>query len=204
VAEGSFTFDGRPDPGLGEFEAGAVRRLVTGDVYTWVHGYSGRDAADFRRMAAAMAGGSEPTDRQRQIAQVLCVCRTEAGGGQRTFTVPLGNRQLMNACAAALEAGLPGPWIDMVCRESDAIALSGYIPPSSGSSEGAQRQLGELLGDDEFWATIDWLSTQLEGVPLCENDKPIAEVLTRATRDLEWRNRMCGVIGDLAAMAAGG
>lgn len=202
MADGQFHFDGRPDP-MPEYVANCVRRHVVGDLHTWVHGYSGRDAAEFRQMAKAMAGTAEPTDRQVQLAQVLCVCRTEPGGTQRTFVVPLGNRPLMLQCAEALEAGLPGRFVETVCAESDALALIGYVPPA-GDGSGKQAKLHDLLADDQFWTLIDWLSTQIEGVPLCDNDRPLGEVLARANRDLEWRNRMLGVIGDLAAMAAGG
>lgn len=202
MPEQQIQFDGRPDP-MAEYAADCVRRTVVGDVLTWVHGYSGRDAADFAKIAQALSGKAEPSERQRQIAQVLCVCRTEPGGTQRTFTVPLGNAQLMRQCAEALEAGLPGRWVETVCQESDALALLHYVPAPD-AAEGKQQALRELLADDQFWAMMDWLSMQIEGVPLRENDRPIGEVLTRASRDLEWRNRLIGVVSDMAAMAAGG
>lgn len=195
------SFDGRPDP-MPAFDAPCVERGFPGGT-TFVHGYSGRDAARWVEVARMLAPApSEPTERHRQIAQVLDVCRTAPGSEARTFQVPM-NQQLARKAAEALEAGLPGPWIEMVCRESDAISLRDYVPLST-AEPGRDRKLGDLLADDEFWAVMDWLSTQLDGVPLRENGRPLGQVLSRANRDLDWRNRLLGVVGDLAAMAAGG
>jgi len=171
----------------------SVERYVPGVGPTYVHGYTGADAAKWRQAARNMARGSEPTPEQYAVAHVLWVCRTAPGGADHTFKVSLQDAR--RAFERMMEA-LPGKWVETACHESDALSLQGYFPqdqqgPSAaGISAEAQRRLGELLADEECWAALSTLSLKLYGVPLGENRRPMGEVLMHLRPEMSTEERL--------------
>ena len=155
-----------------------VERYLPGVGAVWVHGYTGADAARWKRAAGNLARGGQPTPDQLAVAQVLWVCRTQPNGHEHTFKVDLQNAR---AAFEAMMEGLPGKWVEQACLDSDMLTLEGYYPPPD-SERGqavaaAQQRLGAQLADPEFWAALSTLSVKLYGVPLAENGEPLGEVL---------------------------
>ena len=155
-----------------------VERYLPGVGAVWVHGYTGADAARWKRAAGNLARGGQPTADQLAVAQVLWVCRTQPNGHEHTFKVDLQNAR---AAFEAMMEGLPGKWVEQVCLDSDMLTLEGYYPPPDGDRmqavAEAQQRLGEMLADPEFWAALSTLSVKLYGVPWAENGEPLGEVL---------------------------
>ena len=156
-----------------------VERWLPGVGAVWVHGYTGADAARWKRAAGNLARGGQPTADQLAVAQALWVCRTQPNGHEHTFKVDLQNAR---AAFEAMMEGLPGKWVEQVCLDSDMLTLEGYYPPPDGERmqavAEAQQRLGEMLADPEFWAALSTLSVKLYGVPLAGNGEPLGEVLS--------------------------
>ncbi|MBI2298806.1 MAG: hypothetical protein HYU66_07635 [Armatimonadetes bacterium] len=180
--------DAEPVPGQVDLAGGDlfawtppwVERYLPGVGATFVHGYTGADAAKWKRAARNLALGGEPTFEQYQVAQVLWVCRTEPNGDVPTFRVDLQNAR---AVFEAMMERLPGKWVEQACLDSDMLTLDGYYPPPDPARqqavEAARVRLGEQLADPEFWNALSVLSLKLYGVPLAENGRPLGEFVSQ-------------------------
>ncbi len=159
-----------------------VERYLPGVGAVWVHGYTGADAARWKRAASNLARGGQPTPEQLAVAQVLWVCRTEPHGREHTFKVDLQNAR---AAYEAMMERLPGKWVEQACLDSDMLTLEGYYPPPDAvglpATAEARQRLGEQLADPEFWNALSLLSVKLYGVPLASNGEPLGEVLALLT-----------------------
>lgn len=175
------------------------RRIPGTEAVTYIHGYTGADAAQVRKLARSISKG-EPDQALVDVCQVLIVCRTAPGSKEHTFPVKW---QTAKDFVTALREKLPGPFVEFVCRESDALSMQDYFPQSKGDTNGeAGKRLGEALSDPEYWVALDLVSRKLCGRPLAENGEPIGNVLTLLERDQSARNAMLELFGTLAA--AGG
>ena len=201
-------FDGAEDAALPLWTVPCLERSVAGLGPTWVHGYTGADVAAWRRLARCVAAGvpeclaangKEPTPHALQFAQAVTVCRRGPGAAERTFRVEHGGE----AQAWAAFRGLPGSFVETVCRESDWLTMSLYqrAERRPGAQAGAARDLSEMLRDPEFWTALDHLSRRMCGVAIAENGEPLGEVLALLEHDLEVRGALMGAVGALGGMA---
>lgn len=167
-----------------------LERRLPGLGSTWVHGYTGADARRWKNLAFAANGHQPPAEWQLALAQVVVVCRTGPGAEAPSFRLDAAD---VEAGFKLLHDALPPIVVEHLCRESDALTLSGYVPAPAGepaAREAAQQRLGEKLAEPEFWAHLDYLSNVLFGVPLGENGQPLAEVLSAAEREVDWRHHL--------------
>jgi len=202
-------FDGHDDHGLPDYVPVCRERRVLDIGATWVHGYTMADVSlwkfESRQMYIEHTGRViEPDDdappKYVDLAQAIHVCRTGPGEQSRTFVVTTGGRR--QAVEQLIER-LPGQWVRAVCRESDSLALDGYLPPEKTNRPEvalAKERLGQQLNDRRFWAALNYLSLKVMGVSLRENRRPAGEVLTLLRQDVEAQEKLIEFLGPLGAM----
>jgi hypothetical protein len=166
---------------------------------TYIHGYTGADAAKWKRAARNLARGGNPSPEQLAVAQALWVCRTQPGGTVPTFKVSL---QTAPQAFDEMMDRLPGKWVEQACLDSDMLTLEGYYPlpnpARQAAIEAAQQRLGEQLADPELWNALSLLSLKLYGVPLAENGRPLGELMTYLERECATRRELSSALGGLA------
>lgn len=212
MAEGfQHTFTGGEEGQLAPFAADCVERQVPGLGATWVHGYRGRDVAMWRYLAGRMAkahgdarvkgtgGDPQPTPECLQVCQALTVCRRGPQSEAATFVVAHGAE---HQAYDAVMTSLPGTWIEEICRDSDLLTMRSYHrleDPRQKQQAQASLALPELLADDDFWTSLNYLSLRLYGVPIAENGQPLGEVLTVMAHDAAARDGLLAAVGALAS-----
>ncbi len=208
MAEGpQHTFDAGDGGVLSAFIPDCVERQIPGLGSTWVHGYCGRDVANWRYLARRMAKahgdarvkGSEaqPTEECLAVARVITVCRRGPGSAAPSFQVVHGGE---HQAFDTFQTAMPGLWVEEICREADVLTLQSYQKlddPAREKAQAAERKLSELLDDPQFWAALDYLSLRLYGVRIAENGVPLGEVLTVMARDVQARDGMLNAVASL-------
>jgi len=204
-----------PDETLPAYEIPAVERNLPGNIRTWIHALTFRDAAVVRRLALHYTGekqGStdysnlQPEEDILKICQVLIACRTTNQGAEQTFTASLGREV---AAIDTLKKYLPSQVVETIVRESDYLSLSGYIPTESvekqQEKEVAQEILLEMLGDPQVLASLNHLAIKLFAKELPElDDKNIGEYLNLLHREREMQHAIVEALYKyMEAMSAG-
>jgi len=179
----------------------AVERcLPGGEVTIWIHGYTFGEYEQIRRLALGFEGlkvDKEPSREALRIAQVVWCCRkTEEAGSPAYFRVDSTAQKL---AFAALQEHLPGPWVETVCAESDALCMIGYVPVKSDKPgrAGQRLNLREALADRAIWTALDVLSRVICGVPLTKNDEPIGPLLSAFEASQAKQDALIDVLGAL-------
>lgn len=179
---------------------------------TYVHAYTFAEYAQWmfnaKYIAARAAGVSladpkAPAPAQEDLAlwQLISVCRTAPGGGEPTFVVT-HMKELESL--RRMRQMLPPPWVELACAESDRMCLAGYVPvddQTAGPEAGSATPWAQMLKDRRFWESLNYLSVVMYKEPLCENRRPMDEVLNVLLRSHDAQQGMLKALAPLVAGA---
>jgi len=165
----------------------------------WVHAYTLAEFSQIKRLAGRMANAGPDKSPPREalmLAQMVWVCRVEAGSDLRVFRMEAGKER--ESYLALLDI-MPGPWVETVCAESDSLCMAGYIPAKSEKPghAAAKRNLHEALTDPRVWQALEVLSLKVYGLPLTDNGQPIASVLAAFDASKTASDQLVSALGAL-------
>lgn len=182
---------------LPPYVAPCVERHAPGVGAFWVHAWTLADAARWRDVAHRVAGG-EPDATTLALVQMVYVCRTGPGSQESTFRINGFNPA---PDIHRLREAMPGPVVEAICRESDALGMAGYVPPAdSPRRQMVRERIGLQMVRDEAWQHLVGLVCAVFGAPPEELRITPAELWAVHDRDINLREQLGGVLSAVGAL----
>lgn len=160
---------------LPEFNIPSVERYI-GDIHTWIHAMSFRDAMTVKNLAVGHAAAKQgrqdfenvkPDEHIMKICQVILCCKTGQDTNETTFCMEFGQEVEF---IDKLSKYIPKQVVDTIVSESDTLSLLGYFPRETQEAKEekdvAKSMLLEVMTDPEIWNNLNHACVSLFGKEL--------------------------------------